>query len=207
MTVITDHAAVRAVLETPNPSCKHAHWWTKVFGTGLKDVKILHRAGQLHSSADALSRSPYGGPPTDGESQGGVQVSNLQSAPITEPRPETRGNLIIYELQKMPSVTTQCEDFAAEQQKDPEIVEVIKFLKSGDLPSDDSRARRIALQKPLFLLEGEMLFYIDPKQKHCKQIVVPQHLRREVLSEHHSSPMEGHFAVKKTYGALMRHWW
>ena len=26
VTVITDHAAVRAVLETPNPSCKHARW-------------------------------------------------------------------------------------------------------------------------------------------------------------------------------------
>ena len=99
----------------------------------------------------------------------------------------------------MPPVTTQSEDIAAEQQKDPEIMEAIKFLKSGDLPSDDSRARQIALQKPLFLLEGKMLFYIDPKQKHCKQRVVLQHLRREVLSEHHSSPMEGYFAVKKTY--------
>ena len=41
----------------------------------------------------------------------------------------------------MPPVPTQNEDFAAEQQKDPEMVELIKFLKSGDLPLDDSRAR------------------------------------------------------------------
>ena len=48
VTVITDHAAVRAVLETPNPSCKHARWWNKVYGTGLKEVKIVYRAAQSH---------------------------------------------------------------------------------------------------------------------------------------------------------------
>ena len=177
VTVVTDHAAVRAVLETANLSCKHAHWWMKVYGTGLKDVKILHRAGRLNSNADALSHSPHGGAPTQVESQGEVQVWNLQSAAITNSGPETRGNLVISELLKNPSVPTQSKDFDVEQQKYPEIVEVIKFLRSADLPSDDSRASRIALQKPLFLLKGDMLFYIDPKQKHWKRIVVPQHLR------------------------------
>ena len=106
---------------------------------------------------------------------------NLQSAAITDSGPETRGNLVISELLKKPSVPAQSEDFVVEQQKDPEIVEVIKFLKSADLPSDDSRARRIALQKPLFLLEWDMMFYIDPKQKHWKRIVVPQHLTPEIV--------------------------
>ena len=27
--VYTDHSAVKAVLETPNPSAKHARWWAK----------------------------------------------------------------------------------------------------------------------------------------------------------------------------------
>ena len=42
VTVLTDHAAVRAILETPNPSGKHTRWWTKVYGTGLKDIKIVY---------------------------------------------------------------------------------------------------------------------------------------------------------------------
>ena len=29
VTVLTDHSAVRAILETPNPTGKHARWWTK----------------------------------------------------------------------------------------------------------------------------------------------------------------------------------
>ena len=52
VTVVTDHTAVKAVLETPNPSAKHARWWTRVYGTGLKDVRIVYRP-------DALSRSPH----------------------------------------------------------------------------------------------------------------------------------------------------
>ena len=31
--VYTDHSAVKAVLETHNPSGKHARWWSKVFGS------------------------------------------------------------------------------------------------------------------------------------------------------------------------------
>ena len=30
VTVYTDHSAVKAILNTPNPSGKHARWWTKV---------------------------------------------------------------------------------------------------------------------------------------------------------------------------------
>ena len=34
--VHTDHAAVKAVLNTPHPSGKHARWWTKVYGLGVQ---------------------------------------------------------------------------------------------------------------------------------------------------------------------------
>ena len=57
VTVYTDHAAVKAVLEADNPTAKHARWWTKVYGRGLKCVKILYRAGKENSNADALSQS------------------------------------------------------------------------------------------------------------------------------------------------------
>ena len=34
--VLTDHSAVKAVLEADNPSPKHARWWTKVYGRGIE---------------------------------------------------------------------------------------------------------------------------------------------------------------------------
>ena len=59
--VLTDHTAINAILETPNPPGKHARWWTKVYGSGVKEVHIMYRPGRPNASTDALSRSPMGG--------------------------------------------------------------------------------------------------------------------------------------------------
>ena len=58
VTVYTDHTAVRAVLETPHPTGRHARWWTRIYGTGIKNVKIVYRPGKANTNADALSRCP-----------------------------------------------------------------------------------------------------------------------------------------------------
>ena len=57
--VITDHTAVKAILDLPNPSGRHARWWIRVFGQGIKEVTIIHRAGKDNLAADALSRNPH----------------------------------------------------------------------------------------------------------------------------------------------------
>ena len=77
VTVYTDHTAVKAVLEAENPTAKHARWWMRVYGRGIKNVKILYRAGKENSNADALSRSPYLPAPAVGIAEDEVQVSAL----------------------------------------------------------------------------------------------------------------------------------
>ena len=113
----------------------------------------------------------------------------------------------ITDLLARPQQLVRNEDFAAEQKKDLDVKEIIDFMEREDLPMDDWRARRIALQRSVFVMEKGILFYLDPRQGHHKRAVVPRHLREQLLLEHHSSLMGGHFAVKKTYGALMCHWW
>ena len=203
VTVITDHLAVRAVLETPNPSCKHARWWNKVYGSGLKEVKVVYRAGRLNSSADALSRSPLHEPGTPVDE---THVLGLQSESIAT-QAQTEDVTEIPALLAQSPVSAPNEDFASEQRKDPELVQLITYLERGELPADDKKARQMVLQKSLFTINNGILIFVDPKQDHRRRVVVPSHLRRQILSEHHSSPMGGHFAAKKTYGALMRHWW
>ena len=74
VTVFTDHTAVKAVLETPNPSAKHARWWSRVYGRGVKEVKIVYRPGRENKNADALSRHPQLPAPTVGIAEDEVQV-------------------------------------------------------------------------------------------------------------------------------------
>ena len=54
VTVLTDHTVVKAVLEAANPSAKHARWWTKVYGRGVRSVNIKYRAGREKENTDAL---------------------------------------------------------------------------------------------------------------------------------------------------------
>ena len=208
VTVVTDHAAVKAILETPSPSGKHARWWMKVYGMGLKEVKIIHRSGKLNASAGALSRCPQGKAPDTGPGEGEVQVAVLRSQPL-ETNSQDGNSPEIEDLFTMQSLPAGEVDFATEQKKDPEIAEILEFLKNGSLPEHSSRARRIVLQKLLFVCDEEtdMLFYLDPRQSHRQRVVVPSHLRQQILAEHHVGLMGGHFAAQKIYRALARHWW
>ena len=63
------------------------------------------------------------------------------------------------------------------------------LLEKGELPLNEKRACRIALQASLFALVDGMLFYLDPKQEHRKRAIVTSHLREQLLQENHSSLM------------------
>ena len=124
--VFTDHSAVKAILETPSPSGKHARWWSKLFGSGVRNVQITYRAGRENANADALSRCPVGGETAD-TSVPDVQVAQIQTAgDITEL------------LQIPPSVSDTAVHYSQEQEKDPEILGLTNFLSQGQLPDDSA---------------------------------------------------------------------
>ena len=199
VTVLTDHSAVKAVLGTPNPSGKHARWWTKVYGAGVREVNIVYRAGKLNQSADALSRSPaVDVVPEESGSKAVVAVVQAE-----EDQSDSISSLLREPAQEG---LTPCS-FAEEQSRDPELQEIIAFLKTRELPMEEKRARRIALQGSLFMLEEDTLYYVDPKLDHRRRIAVPSHLKQQILQENHASGMGGHFSGRRMYGALVRHWW
>ena len=79
--VYTDHSAVRAVLGSSNPSAKHARWWTKVYGSGIRDLKIRYQPGKANANADTLSRSAQAPAPSEGIGEAELQVAVVQSGP------------------------------------------------------------------------------------------------------------------------------
>ena len=58
--VFTDHSAVKAVLQNPVASGKHARWYSRVFESGIDHISICYRKGKDNQNADALSRCPLG---------------------------------------------------------------------------------------------------------------------------------------------------
>ena len=60
----------------PSPNDKHV---LEVFRSGVKDVKIVHRAGKENDQADVLSRNPLS-IQDDGHLELGTQVAQISSA-------------------------------------------------------------------------------------------------------------------------------
>ena len=66
------------------------------------------------------------------------------------------------------------------------------------LPEDPSEAKLVLslARKGYYVVDG-ILYYegADVPDQRC--IVVPEHLKQEILDDHHDSPFAGHFAAKK----------
>ena len=92
------------------------------------------------------------------------------------------------------------DTFGAEQQKDDQL---IQFLNTGQLPTDESRARKIALQAPLFAMIDGVLMFVDPKRKDQRRAVVPSQLQRQVMEENHRGHVGAHFSVSRSLLSLV----
>ena len=177
VTVLTDHSAVKAVLCTPGGSSKHARWWTQVYGAGIRNVDIIYRAGRDNANADALSRQPHLPALAVGMGDDDAQVLSTEALGVdTSSLLELEPESIVSEYNP--------HGFSKEQKRDDEICAMIQYLPEKTLPKATADARRIAFQAPMF---DEILYYLDEKQPGIKRIVVPKHLRRQIMQDYHSS--------------------
>ncbi|XP_065908993.1 uncharacterized protein [Dysidea avara] len=177
--VFTDHAAVRAILGAPNLTGRHARWWSKVYGSGIKHIDIIHRS--------------------DKDSNTEVQV-----AAISCELPATISDVLQEEPREAEHNSTA---FCDEQMKDPELSSIILYLRDGTLPGDATLAKKIVAESTLYALCNNVLYFVGPKQTEISRVVVPQHLRHRIMQEHHDGPLAGHFSGPKLYKSVIRCWW
>ena len=196
VTVYTNNSAVRAVLETPNPSGKYARWWSKVYESGLRSIQIVYRPGKANVYADALSRSPISPTSQEVNEDEDVQVAIVQSS---------ISDLLSQEPSEVPR--KEFPDFATEQRRDQSINELIAFLQESKLPEDDACARKLAAQYSMFTIVDGVVYFIDHKSDMQRRAVVPQHLQRQIIQESHEGPLGGHFSGTRVFKMLVRHWW
>ena len=153
VTVYIDHAAVKAVLGAPNLDGKHARWWNKVHGSGLREVDIVYRAKHNNRHADAMSRQPVLFPPLEDDSTEEVQVALISSQ-------ETDDADITALLSRPPYATDGFLSYAGKQWSDRELQPMILYLRDGELPDNVNLARRIVTESALYTMADNILYYV-----------------------------------------------
>lgn len=119
-----------------------------------------------------------------------------------------------YSLNAFDSAGFQPKAVFTFQRKDPSIMEIIEYLETTQLPSNQNRARQILLAEDIYFLdEFGLLYRLDTTAKRASksrhaQLVIPPPLRYEVLVNAHDDLVGGHFGVYKTYEKLRdRFYW
>ena len=113
---------------------------------------LKHRSGKSNSNADALSRNPVT------EEASVLTIESLDAATIS-------------------AQTEQRE----EQEKDPELSPILKYLTDGTLPGDKALAKRLALESTQYAVLDGLLHHENPCQPGEYRVVVPVALRADLM--------------------------
>ena len=142
--------------------------------------------------------APYFPAPTEGTCENEVQVGVVRSLDT------------IPEVLSANAATHVSADFGEEQRKDPDLKLLICYLVDGTQPDDEMIARKVIAQAPQFTVIDNTLYLLDARQKDVKvvlRVVIPEHLKNDILSEYHAGEMAGHFSGPRLYRTLERRWY
>ena len=178
-TVHTDHNALRWIMNITSPVGRLARWSLLL---QQFNFDVVYRSGKSHGNADGLSRRHY-----------------------------EKCELYVLRQHDRPNVY---DKIYVCQRRDRELSDLICYLETNELPDNDKLARKLLLSEDLFYLSNDGLLYrIEHKTRRTcpepiSQLVVPESLRFEVLSNAHDHITGGHLGTHKTYQKLrIRYWW
>ena len=132
-TVITDHQALKSLLNTPQPSGKLARW-----GMAIQelDLTIEYRPGRKNQKADALSRYP-----------------SLNSCEKEDQEPCV--------VVAATSADTDLS-LRNQQKSDATLLPFILFLENGQLPEEEKVAKQILYSQSRYTMVDGSLYYVVP---------------------------------------------
>ena len=198
VTVVTDHAAVKAILGCPNLTGRHARWWSKAYGSGIQHLEIVHRSGKNSLNVDCLSRQPDMPAPQDDDGEVQIVLVSSQLPDTTEATLE----------QEHIATHRSGDGVGQEQLKDQALKPIILYLKDGTLPEDCQLAKKVVAEPTVYTICDNVLYYIGSKQMETARFVVPQQLRLRIMQDYHDGQLAGHFSGPRLYKSLVRcRWW
>jgi len=136
--VVTDHEALKSLLNTPHPSGKLARW-----GLAIQelDLQIQYRPGKKNQNADALSRSPISGSAVEKEEE----VAAKDGEGVVNA-------LVCGDLG---------QGLGAKQDYDPNLHVIKHYLQTGELPPDEQTARELVLSRPQYKTIDDVLYHVE----------------------------------------------
>ena len=100
------------------------------------------------------------------------------------------------------------------QGKDQTLAQLIRYLRTGELPGNSSDDRRIFSKADQYVLQDGILYHLySPttpyrRQETRCQLVIPRNLIDEVLTSMHDDITAGHLGIAKTYDKIrQRYFW
>ena len=212
--VYTDHEPLIALLNTPHPSGKLARW-----GLILQDVDLVirYRSGKKNAGADALSRLPV-----DWDDNGDSSLPEKQdddndiivAATVMEDSAksgerDSKGNSEHESgsscCQQEQGVSSDDVNIRNRQQKDPELKLIMDYLKKGDLPNEERKARELVLGRSLYQVVNGILYHMEPDK--LLRLISPESDRESLFHEVHSGIFGAHLKDAKVHGELSKHYW
>ena len=142
-------------------------------------MQLEYKPGAANVVADTLSRAPV---PTKEDKVSVLCVQDQQEEPLLK------------------SVREQ-------QRQDGVLSDLISYLQSKELPSDEQAAGRVLkMNKRGFLIVSGVLYY-EGDGTGGRRLVVPSHLQQKLLDEQHDGVFAGHFAYKKMYQRMKKYYY
>ena len=226
-TVVTDHHALRYLLEMKDPYGKINRWVTEL---QQYQLSIQHRSGVNHSNADAMSRPPVVQPSPDAdhhpcdEPDGTVSLRDLLSH--VAPRPPSSPGISDVSINASTTILPSSPDpvllsqqlppinrIQELQRQDPVLVGYITYIQDGSLKNVAPDIRPLLMDLDNYSLTDGTLYHhwrppsagpVPPKDR--IQLAVPQELRKLVLPAHHENILAGHRGFAGTFNRLRRNY-